>query len=132
MPNVIKLIAKPRKAAALGDSSLGDRIVFSHDLYQDGRKVGMDGGVSTVVRVDDDVRSLLCTMTMRLKDGSISLQALLEDAFPPVPFYAAITGGTGLYSAAHGEMYVYPASPEEHCYRLYLEGGQQPPPERPR
>ena len=125
MPSVIKLVAKPGETAVLrsvdGRVSLGDRSVFSHDLYIDGRRAGFDGGVSTIVRADGEAVYALCNFSMHLRDGTITFQALLEQVTPPVPFYTAITGGTGLYNNARGAMYVDPAGADEHYYRLYIE-----------
>jgi allene oxide cyclase-like protein len=128
MPREIKLTARPAGGAVNPDATEagagqprpGDRTVFSHDLFMDGRKTGFDGGTGTVVRTGNGGTFRLVAMSLHLRDGTITLQGLVEDTVPATPFYAAVTGGTGLYSEARGEMYVYPASAQEQSYRLYL------------
>ena len=129
--NVIKLIARPvrREVYKNGEEevNLGDRSVFTHELSRDGEVVGFDGGTCTVVRLQDDGRYyLVCNVSMNLPDGTIAFQTFVEEVFPPPPFFAAITGGTGAYRGARGEMHIDPASPETHFYTLYLDeaGGQ--------
>jgi hypothetical protein len=110
-----------------GDASagteLGDRSVFSHALYADGEEVGFDGGSCTIVRKEGDGRPyMLCNVSMSLPDGTLHYQTFMEEKFPPPPFHTAITGGTGAYAGARGEMYVDPASPDTHYYTVHLEG----------
>ncbi len=123
---VIKLVSRPgrREVIKAGDAevNLGDRSVFTHDLYLDDEKVGFDGGTCTVVRVEEDgSRHILCNVDMHLPDGTIAFQTFMEELFPPPPFYTAIVGGTGAYRGARGEMHIDPASPDVHYYTLYLE-----------
>jgi hypothetical protein len=123
---VIKLVARPvrREVFKNGDAdvSLGDRSVFTHDLYIDDEKIGFDGGVCTVVRLDEAGPYILCNVSMQLRDGSLTFQTFINEVFPPPPFYTAITGGTGAYRGAHGEMHIDPASPDTHFYTIYLDG----------
>ena len=127
---VIKLVARPvrREVYKNGeeDVNLGDRSVFTHELSLDGEVVGFDGGVCTVVRLEDDHSYIVCDVSMNLPDGTIAFQTFVEEVFPPPPFFAAVTGGTGSYRGARGEMHIDPASPETHFYTLYLDesGGQ--------
>jgi hypothetical protein len=123
---VIKLVSRPGRREVFqsveGEVSVGDRSVFTHDLYRDGQKVGFDGGVCTVVRADDDgARYILCNVDVQLPDGTIAFQTFMEELFPPPPFFTAITGGTGAYRSARGEMHIDPASPDTHYYTLYLD-----------
>lgn len=123
---VIKLVSRPgrREVIKAGNAevNLGDRSVFTHDLYLDDEKVGFDGGTCTVVRVEEDgSRHILCNVDMHPPDGTIAFQTFMEELFPPPPFYTAIVGGTGAYRGARGEMHIDPASPDVHYYTLYLE-----------
>jgi hypothetical protein len=122
---VIKLVAKPirRDVFKNGDAevNLGDRSVFTNALYLDGEEVGFDGGVCTVVRTEGGASYILCNVCINLPDGTISFQTFLNEVFPPPPFYTAITGGTGAYKGARGEMHIDPASPDTHYYTLYLD-----------
>ncbi|HEV7824610.1 MAG TPA: hypothetical protein VGP02_06860 [Mycobacteriales bacterium] len=121
----LKLVAKPstREVYKNGDAevNLGDRSVFTHDLLVDGEQVGFDGGVCTVVRMDPDgAYYILCNVSMTLPDGTLTFQTFIREVFPPPPFYAAVTGGTGAFAGARGEMHIDPASPDTHYYTAHL------------
>jgi allene oxide cyclase len=82
-----------------GDS-LGDLDVFANHVYDAANKkqVGHDGGscVRTVVR-----KAYECNWTVFLKNGQISVEGPYYDNADSV---LTVTGGTGLYSGARGEM----------------------------
>jgi hypothetical protein len=122
----IKLVARPRVREVFKNGpeevNLGDRSVFTHELFLDDENVGFDGGVCHVVRKTDDEYYILCNVSMMLPDGTITFQTFIQEVFPPPPFYAAITGGSGAYAGARGEMHIDPASPDTHYYTIYLEG----------
>lgn len=120
---VIKLVARPirREVFSDGEPGLGDRSVFTHELSKDGEVVGFDGGVCTVVRTEDGAPYILCNVSMNLPGGTITFQTFIEEKFPPPPFYTAITGGTGRYRGARGEMHIDPASPDTHFYTIQLD-----------
>jgi hypothetical protein len=124
---VIKLVSRPGQREVFprrqGEPGLGDQSVFTHDVYRDDERVGFDGGVCTVVRIDDDgTRHILCTVNMSLPEGTLTFQTFMPETFPPPPFYTAVTGGTGAYAGARGEMHIDPASPDTHYYTIHLEG----------
>lgn len=124
-PEVIKLVAKPlvREVFKSGDAevNLGDRSVFTHQVLHGDEPVGFDGGVCTVVRIEEDGGYyILCNVSMMLEEGTLSFQTFVKEVFPPPPFYAAITGGTGAFAGARGEMHIDPASPDTHFYTLKL------------
>ncbi|MGH3159630.1 MAG: allene oxide cyclase barrel-like domain-containing protein [Streptosporangiaceae bacterium] len=125
---VIKLVARPvrREVYKNGENevNLGDRSVFTHEISLDGEPVGFDGGVCTVVRLDGGHSYIVCNVSMNLPDGIIAFQTFVEEVFPPPPFFAAVTGGTGAYRGARGEMHIDPASPETHFYTLYLDDSE--------
>lgn len=125
---VIKLVARPvrREVYKNGEDevNLGDRSVFTHELSRDGEVVGFDGGTCTVVRLEDGQSHIVCDVSMNLPDGTIAFQTFVEEVFPPPPFFAAVTGGTGAYRGARGEMHIDPASPETHFYTLYLDAAR--------
>jgi hypothetical protein len=123
---VMKFVVKPinREVFKNGsaETNIGDRSIFTHTLYRDGQEIGFDGGACTVARIEDDGRYyILCNVSMMLPEGTIAFQTFVEEVFPPPPFYAAITGGTGAYKGASGEMHIDPASPDTHYYTLYLD-----------
>ena len=98
--------------------SADDVIVFSNDLYRDGEKVGEDGGTCTVTRIADGAATLHCLGTNSLPGGQISVQGL---AAPDEPFELAITGGTGRYSNARGQVFGENTNPGEMSIRLVLK-----------
>ena len=92
--------------AAPTDFSLGDSYVFSEDLFKGTKRIGDAGGQCTTVRIDKDASVAKCSETFRLPDGQIATEGLVT--FDPVTggtqFTWAITGGTGAYRTARGEV----------------------------
>jgi hypothetical protein len=90
--------------------SLGDQLVFSDTLYRNRREAGTDGAVCSITQVVPPytVATYQCLGTIRLRNGQITVQGLNEFQGPgdPGPFRFAITGGTGAYSGASGELVV--------------------------
>jgi hypothetical protein len=82
--------------------SVGDSIVISDDLFQDGEKVGVHGGTCTVVRVETVL--FHCVVTFALPDGHITAQGLVRPELAEEQ--VAVTGGTGTYTTAQGELTV--------------------------
>jgi hypothetical protein len=88
-----------------------DVVIFSNDLSEDGTKIGEDGGSCTVARITPaGAATMQCIGTNRLPDGEIAVQGL---AAPGEPFEFAITGGTGRYSTARGQVVGHNTSPTE-------------------
>jgi hypothetical protein len=82
--------------------SVGDSIVISDDLFQDGEKVGVHGGTCTVVRVETVL--FHCVVPFALPDGHITAQGLVRPELAEEQ--VAVTGGTGTYTTAQGELTV--------------------------
>lgn len=86
----------------LGDEgdSIGDALAFGNDVYDadDATVVGSDQG--SCVRTKPG-KAWDCSITIILSDGSIVVHGPFYDAEDSV---LAITGGTGKYSGATGEM----------------------------
>jgi len=82
------------------DDSVGDILTFGNELFdkQNKTKVGTDSGycLRTVAG-----QTWECAWTNSLKDGQISVQGSFLDGKDSV---LAITGGTGKYRGAKGEM----------------------------
>jgi hypothetical protein len=98
--------------------STDDQFVFSNDLYRNGTKIGEDGGTCTVTRIaDSGATTLHCLGTNSLPGGQISVQGL---AAPGEPFELAITGGTGRYRNAHGQVFGENTSPTEMSIKIVL------------
>lgn len=98
--------------------SVDDEFVFSNDLYRDGEKVGKDAGSCTVARIETGgAATLHCAGTNSLPGGQISVQGL---AAPGEPFELSITGGTGRYRNARGQVFGENTSPTEMRIKLIL------------
>lgn len=103
-----------------GAFSLGDRVAFSDDLFtsKGGRTLGSDGGACTVTRVTDAATGsgvLLCEVTFSLPGGDIETQALntLTNGSFVGTQAGSITGGTGKYRHASGQLSIKFLSPSE-------------------
>ena len=89
--------------------SLGDVNVITEDAYRDGEKVGTSDLSCTVVRLDlaKHFFAAQCLSTTVLPGGQITTQGYVtSDEIEKVPFRQAVTGGTGAYAAARGELTV--------------------------
>lgn len=89
--------------------SVADQYVFTNDLLRGGTKVGEDGGVCTVSRIaDDGASTLYCSGANSLPGGQITTAGLVtygpDEEFKKEPYFFSITGGTGKYRAARGEV----------------------------
>jgi hypothetical protein len=103
-----------------GAFSLGDRVAFSDVLLtsKGGATLGRDGGACTVTQVTDAAGGsgvLLCAVTFSLPGGDIETQALntlTHGGFNGTQS-ASITGGTGKYQHASGQVSIRFFSPTE-------------------
>jgi hypothetical protein len=91
------------------DYSQGDVFVFNNHLFRKGKKVGEDGGTCTVSRVaPDGASTIYCTGSNSLPGGQIATAGLVdygpEEEFKQDPYSLPITGGTGKYRKARGEV----------------------------
>jgi hypothetical protein len=101
--------------------SLGDQLAFGETFSKRGDSVGRSGVACTVTAFEappSDVVTVNCVGTLKLKDGQVNLQGLLElDGLDdPGPFRVAITGGTGRYRGAGGEAVAWQPNPPENRY----------------
>ena len=82
------------------DDSVGDILTFANELFdkENKTKIGTDNGycLRTVAG-----KAWECAWTTSLKDGQISVQGSFLDGMDSV---LAVTGGTGKYKGARGEM----------------------------
>jgi hypothetical protein len=104
-----------------GDS-LGDQIIFSEDLLRDGKKIGHDGGVCTIVGLVPDISfTVQCVTTPSLPRGLVTVHGLVTFTDEDRPFLFTITGGTGAYKTAHGQMKInFVPAPGVSRYTLFL------------
>ena len=100
----IHVIEHPKDAqtAAVGKQAdnRGDILTFANDVFDaaDKQKVGADQGFCIRIAVG---RSYECLWTLTLADGQITVEGPFLDAGDST---LAITGGTGKYAGARGEM----------------------------
>jgi hypothetical protein len=97
--------------------SLGDQIVFSEKLLTGHREVGHEGAVCTTVSLVR--RESECTATFSFPNGQITAQGIFILG-SMVPYAAPITGGSGAYRGADGELRVTPVSATEGLQTLVL------------
>jgi hypothetical protein len=128
--DVIRLVAKAVVDEFIdmdpkGDvPTAGDLLVFSDDVYRHGKKVGFLDGTCTFTRVEATSGRFHCPATLTLPKGQITTQGAIlipfEEDFTE-PFYVAITGGTGAYGEAHGQVKVQPISDTEERLTVMLD-----------
>ena len=87
--------------------SLGDELVFSGLLLQGGHQIGHQGGVCTTVSMARNEAQRIATYSFG--GGQITAQTLII-LNSPAPYLVAITGGTGIYQGAEGQIHVRPAT----------------------
>jgi hypothetical protein len=107
---------------------VGDRFTFADDLMRDGAAYGSLGGECLFVRIEPDPLppdtepesvTANCVVSAQLPDGQITVQGLVT--FTGEPFTLAVTGGTGPYREAAGEVQVTEVSETESLIQLRLE-----------
>jgi hypothetical protein len=99
-------------------ASLGDEIVFSNKLLEDGNEVGHEGAVCTTVSLER--QEAQCIATFSFRDGEITAQALIR-LRSTTPYAVSITGGSGKYEGAEGEIQVTPVSDTEGIHIFHVE-----------
>jgi hypothetical protein len=90
--------------------SLGDQFVASDTLFRSGTRIGRIGRACTFVRVSRTTpvtTTSQCVATLSLPRGQIAAQGLAtgRDEGDIARSVLAITGGTGIYKTAHGELH---------------------------
>jgi hypothetical protein len=109
-----------------GDS-VGDRFVGSEAVFRNDERVGTSGFDCVVVLFrpgpdpagEPEAITVQCVATLSLREGQITGQGLV-DFTGPGPLTFAITGGTGAYRTAHGELELTEESSEVDRLRLKL------------
>ena len=127
--DTLRLAAEEESFAAIDvgppGPSLGDYFVFSETLRKDGREAGTSGGQCTAVEAIPPYTTITsqCVVTLSLRRGQITLQGLVEFQTEEEmgPATLAITGGTGAYRGASGEVSVRRVSDTVVLYKLRLD-----------
>jgi hypothetical protein len=99
------------------EPSLGDSFVLSENLLRDGHKVGISGVVCTFVRLQHPPSAVECVITARIGSDQLTVQGLSFDQ-PRNVF--AITGGTGRWRNAGGQVVVRDVSETESDITLFI------------
>jgi hypothetical protein len=102
------------------DDSAGDLLTFANEIYDESntKLLGSNNGwcIRTVAG-----KAWECFWTLSLADGQITVQGPFLDAGDSM---LAITGGTGKYAGARGEMALHARNPEgseyDFTYKLIL------------
>lgn len=104
--------------------SIGDYFVFSDDLYKQGRLVGTLEGQCTATRIDEEAGAFhqQCLVTAILPEGQLTVQGAIvfEQDAETDRATLAITGGTGRYDTAAGQVHVRFVSDTEARIRVDL------------
>jgi allene oxide cyclase len=101
---------------ATGDST-GDVLTFANPVFDKANrtKVGADQGYCVRTAVG---KSWECLWTLSLKDGQLTVEGPFMDAGDSV---LAITGGTGKYAAARGQMKLHARDAKGTAYDFVYE-----------
>ncbi|MUM25614.1 hypothetical protein FZI95_05345 [Mycobacterium sp. CBMA247] len=99
-------------------TDVGDMDIFSDILSVDGKQVGYDGGTCFFTNVTPGNPMTYCELTIHLDEGQIFARSLTPHTL--APFTMAITGGTGEYADARGELTVSGVATAEEKYELKL------------
>ncbi len=101
---------------AKGDSA-GDVLTFANPVFDKANKtqVGTDQGYCVRTAVG---KAWECTWTLSLKDGQLTVEGPFLDAGDSV---LAITGGTGKYAAARGQMKLHARDAKGTAYDFVYE-----------
>jgi hypothetical protein len=78
----------------------GDQVFFDVQLSENGRSVGHSPHHCTAITANDT----LCESVIVLADGEVTLQTALGITNAPPVVHVAVTGGTGTYRDAQGEL----------------------------
>jgi hypothetical protein len=102
-----KTLAAEQIDAGKPGPSLGDRQILTEDVFRKGKRVGTSDLECTIVRADLPKFAAQCLTTTTLPAGQITAQGIVtSDQLEKVPFQQAITGGTGRYAGATGQLTV--------------------------
>ncbi len=92
--------------------------MFSNKLLQGGNQAGHGGAVCTTVSLQR--HEARCVATHSFPGGQITAQALII-LDSSAPYAAAITGGSGKYQGADGEVVVRPVSGTRGILTFHLQ-----------
>lgn len=110
---------------------VGDRFVFSDNVFRGDQQVGVLGGECTTTRIEPSPlpqgqeptsSTVNCVASIQLPKGQVTLQGLVTfSAQSGSSFTVAITGGTRAYRTAHGEARITESEDENGPGELRLK-----------
>jgi hypothetical protein len=102
--------------------SLGDQLVFADRLTANGQRVGSDHGSCMVTKVVGDEVTAQCVVTLLFDHrGQIATQGIARFGSDPTPtFTLAVTGGTGHFNGATGQLKVHERSQTDAVLNVML------------
>ena len=105
------------------DDTLGDYFVFTHKLVRGGEQVGHVGGQCTIVvsAVAGAESEPQCVVTASLRGGQITTQVLIGPHGATGDIVQAITGGTGKYTGAEGDLLIQGVSETKEIWTYRLD-----------
>ncbi|EYT81979.1 hypothetical protein CF54_16115 [Streptomyces sp. Tu 6176] len=99
--------------------SVGDEFVYSDTLFRDGRRVGEDGSSCQVTKLAGAQITTNCVLSVRLPEGQLTAQSLWVKGSDTVRM--AVTGGTGVYRGATGELACNDIQTPRETYHIVLD-----------
>jgi hypothetical protein len=99
-------------------TALGDQIVFTNSLRRGDTEVGHEGAVCTVTSAAR--QEAQCVATFSLPGGQLTAQALVHLG-DLAPYLVAITGGSGRYEGAEGQIEVQPVSQDSGIHSFHVQ-----------
>lgn len=95
--------------------------MFTHKLLRRGEQVGHVSGQCTIVSVAGAESEPQCVVTASLPGGLITAQTLIGPHGATGDIVQAITGGTGKYTGAEGELLIRGVSDTKESWTFHLE-----------
>ena len=95
--------------------SASDQQIITMDVFQGPKRVGESHVVCTTVRFDPATKASIaqCDNVTSIAGGQIVATGVVtSDQEEQTPFVQAVTGGTGAYRNAHGQLTVSEAGPQ--------------------
>ncbi|GAA1925764.1 hypothetical protein GCM10009837_58900 [Streptomyces durmitorensis] len=99
--------------------SVGDEFVYADKLSRGGKQIGEDGSSCQVTELHGSDTTTSCVLSVRLPEGQLTAQSLWVKGSDTVRM--AITGGTGAYRGATGELAAKDIQTPHETYRITLD-----------
>ncbi|MWA15050.1 allene oxide cyclase barrel-like domain-containing protein [Streptomyces sp. BA2] len=99
--------------------SVGDEYVYADKLSRGGEQIGEDGSSCQVTELRGSDVTTSCVLSIQLPKGQLTAQSLWVKGSDTVRM--AITGGTGAYRGATGELAAKNIQTPKETYRITLD-----------